>query len=29
VEEAQLAGELSSREEAMDWVNKNYSNEVK
>jgi poly(A) polymerase len=29
VEEAQLGGELSSREEAMDWVNKNYSNEVK
>ena len=29
VQEAQLGGELSSREEAMDWVNKNYGNEVK
>jgi hypothetical protein len=29
VQEAQLGGELSSREEAMDWVNKNYCNEVK
>ena len=29
VEEAQLGGELSSREEAMDWVNKHYGNEVK
>jgi poly(A) polymerase len=29
VEELQLGGELSSREEAMDWVNKNYRNEVK
>lgn len=29
VEEAQLGGELSSREEAMEWVNKNYSDEVK
>jgi poly(A) polymerase len=26
VEEAQLAGELSSREEAMEWVKKNYGN---
>ncbi len=29
VEEAQLGGELSSREEAMDWVTKHYGNEVK
>ena len=29
VEEAQLGGELSSREEAMEWVNKHYSGEVK
>jgi poly(A) polymerase len=29
VEEAQLGGELSSREEAMEWVHKNYGNEVK
>ncbi|HXV81866.1 MAG TPA: CCA tRNA nucleotidyltransferase [Candidatus Binatia bacterium] len=29
VEEAQLGGELTSREEAMDWVNKHYGNEVK
>lgn len=29
VEEGQLGGELSSREEAMDWVNKHYGNEVK
>ena len=29
VEEAQLGGELSSREEAMEWVNKHYSSEVK
>jgi hypothetical protein len=29
VEELQLGGELSSREEAMDWVNKNNRNEVK
>lgn len=26
VEDAQLGGELSSREEAMEWVNKNYGN---
>jgi poly(A) polymerase len=29
VEEAQLGGELSSREEAMKWVHKNYRNEGK
>jgi poly(A) polymerase len=29
VEEAQLGGELSSREAAMEWVNKHYSGEVK
>jgi poly(A) polymerase len=29
VEEAQLGGELSSREEAMGWVHKNYRNEGK
>lgn len=29
VQEAQLGGELSTREEAVDWVNKNYGNEVK
>jgi putative nucleotidyltransferase with HDIG domain len=29
VEEAQLGGELSSREQAMAWVKKHYSNEVK
>jgi hypothetical protein len=29
VEEAQLGGELSSREEAVDWVNKHYGSEVK
>lgn len=29
VEEAQLGGELSSREEAIDWVNKHYGDEVK
>lgn len=29
VREAQLGGELSGREEAMDWVNKHYGNEVK
>jgi hypothetical protein len=29
VQEAQLGGELSSREEAINWVNKNYGNEVK
>ena len=29
VEEAQLGGELSSREEAMDWVHRNYRNEGK
>ena len=29
VRDAQLGGELSSREEAMDWVNKNYGNEVR
>jgi poly(A) polymerase len=29
VEEAQLGGELSSREQAMAWVEKNYANEVK
>jgi putative nucleotidyltransferase with HDIG domain len=28
VEEAQLGGELSSREEAVDWVHKHYGNEV-
>jgi hypothetical protein len=26
IEEAQLGGELSSREEAVAWVNKNYGN---
>jgi poly(A) polymerase len=29
IEEAQLGGELSSREEAMNWVNQRYGNEVK
>ncbi len=29
VEEAQLGGELSSREEAMEWVHRNYRNEGK
>jgi poly(A) polymerase len=29
VEEAQLGGELSSREQAMAWVEKNYGSEVK
>jgi poly(A) polymerase len=29
IEEKQLGGELSNRDEAMDWVNKNYGNEVK
>jgi poly(A) polymerase len=29
IEEAQLGGELTSREEALAWVNKTYRNEVK